>query len=310
MSRFILIATMFGLLLPVGLQAQDDLPQPSELIESAVNWMSENLDDGALEALGVDQSRVRGFLAELDRRFQGNYIYELAALKDAARELVPVMQKFEETRPYAVWLQSHLDYFEVADVLRREAVSGTTNRPGVTLPPPTPQRERAIWVKQVENRPLPPLAGTNVARLKRIFTAEKVPTELVWVAEVESSFNPTARSPAGAAGLFQLMPITARRQHLALTPDDQRLQPDKNARAAAQYLRYLHARFGDWRLALAAYNAGETRVDNLLRQQRTRTYDAIASCLPAETQMYVPKVEATIRKREGRALTELPRASG
>ena len=68
---------------------------------------------------------------------------------------------------------------------------------------------------------------------------------------------------------------------------------------------HLHGRFGDWRLALAAYNAGETRVDELLRKYKARTFDGIADRLPAETQMYVPKVEGTLRKREGLALNEL-----
>ncbi|MEO6184259.1 MAG: transglycosylase SLT domain-containing protein, partial [Verrucomicrobiota bacterium] len=80
---------------------------------------------------------------------------------------------------------------------------------------------------------------------------------------------------------------------------------EKNARAAAHYLRQLRNRFGDWRLALAAYNAGEGRVAELLRKQKARTFDEIAHRLPAETQMYVPKVEATIRKREGRTLADL-----
>jgi membrane-bound lytic murein transglycosylase D len=101
------------------------------------------------------------------------------------------------------------------------------------------------------------------------------------------------------------MPATARALKLAARPQDERLQPEKNARAAAQYLRYLHSRFGDWRLALAAYNAGETRVDNLLKQHKARDFDAIAQRLPAETQMFVPKVEATLRKREGRSLADL-----
>src|SRR6185436_16827776 len=129
--------------------------------------------------------------------------------------------------------------------------------------------------------------------------------ELVWVAEVESSFNPQARSPAGAVGLFQLMPTTARALSLSLQPEDERLQTGKSARAAARHLRHLHERFGDWRLALAAYNAGETRVGDLLKKHKARTFDSIADRLPAETQMYVPKVEATLGKREGLALSEL-----
>jgi len=153
---------------------------------------------------------------------------------------------------------------------------------------------------------VPKIAQPYVGRLKPIFTAEGVPPELVWVAEVESSFDPRARSPAGAAGLFQLMPATARRYGLKTSwPWDERLKPEPSARAAAQYLEYLHSRFKDWRLALAAYNAGEGTVEELLKRQKAHSFDAIATHLPAETQMYVPKVEAIVWRREGRKLAEL-----
>jgi membrane-bound lytic murein transglycosylase D len=92
-------------------------------------------------------------------------------------------------------------------------------------------------------------------------------------------------------------------------PDD-RTDPEKSARAAARHLRHLHDRFGDWSLALAAYNAGESRVDGLLKKSRVRSYQAIADRLPAETQMYVPKCEAALRKREGIALNDLKRPQG
>jgi membrane-bound lytic murein transglycosylase D len=145
-----------------------------------------------------------------------------------------------------------------------------------------------------------------VPKLKSIFSSEGVPPELVWIAEVESSFDPRVRSPAGAAGMFQLMPATAKRYGLRTTwPFDQRLTPEPSARAAAEYLHYLHAHFKDWRLAVAAYNAGEGTVQNLLTRRTARTYDAIASKLPAETQMYVPKVEATLLRREGVKLAQL-----
>ena len=285
--------------------AQKREVDPAEIIQSANEFLRENVDDSVLDALGVDAERTRKFLAELQQQFQGTYVYDLGALRETATQLLPVLQQFEETAPYAVWLQTHLDYFEVADKLRKEASRSVTNAPKF-LAAPSPKAERKAWVEVIEQRPMPPLAFTQVAQLKKIFIAEKVPSELVWLAEVESSFNPKARSPAGAAGLFQLMPVTARSLDLSVgLLRDERLQPEKNARAAAQYLRQLYARFGDWRLALAAYNAGETRVAELLRKHKARDFDAIAHRLPAETQMYVPKVEAIVRKREGRALVDL-----
>src|SRR5206468_2744142 len=142
-----------------------------------------------------------------------------------------------------------------------------------------------------------------VSSLKPIFVNRKVPPELVWVAEVESSFDPRARSPAGAAGLFQLMPATARRYGLRTWPLDQRFKPEPSAGAAAQYLKYLHGHYNDWRLALAAYNAGEGTVDKLLARHKAKSYDDIARHLPAQTQLYVPRVEATLLRREGLKLS-------
>ena len=148
-------------------------------------------------------------------------------------------------------------------------------------------------------------AKAYVGKLKPIFAQPNVPAQLVWIAEVESSFDPRARSPQGAAGLFQLMPATAKRFGLRVSPFDQRLKAEPSAEAAAKYLRYLHRHFKDWRLALAAYNAGEGTVDRLLTRQRTKTFDAIATHLPAETQMFVPKVEAVLLRRENVKLNEL-----
>jgi membrane-bound lytic murein transglycosylase D len=175
---------------------------------------------------------------------------------------------------------------------------------------PPIELERKVWSRQLLKRPPPRLAQVYIPRLKQIFTQEGVPPELAWVAEVESSFDPQARSPAGAAGLFQLMPTTAHTLQLAAWPRDERLEPDKNARAAARYLRSLYRHYGNWPLALAAYNAGPSRVDQLLKKERVRTYEGIASRLPAETQMYVPKVEATLRKREAIALSTLKLPAG
>jgi membrane-bound lytic murein transglycosylase D len=199
-------------------------------------------------------------------------------------------------QPYASWLRTHLDYFLISDELRqKQSAKGT----------PTPEMQQPLWQRRMDEQPLTPRAQRYVPRLKPIFSAQGTPAALVWLGEVESAFDPQARSPAGAAGMFQFMAPTAKAQGLSLAPRDERLDAEKSARAAAKYLRYLHGRFGEWRLALAAYNAGETRVNNLLARTKSRSYSAIASRLPAETQLYVPKVEATIRKREGASLNSL-----
>jgi membrane-bound lytic murein transglycosylase D len=218
---------------------------------------------------------------------------------------VEFLEQWEETLPLANWLKTRLDYLDVAEELKRAAPVRNKSVPPSILPPPTLSLERTVWDRQFERRPFPTKADNYVPKLKRIFRAEKTPPELIWVAEVESSFNPDARSPVGAAGLFQLMKPTAESYGLSTLLPDDRTNPEKNARAAAKYMRHLHDRFGDWSLALAAYNAGETRVDNLLKKFAVRDYSSIANKLPAETQMYVPKCEAAVQRREGLSLAEL-----
>lgn len=134
--------------------------------------------------------------------------------------------------------------------------------------------------------------------LEDIFRNEGVPCSLAWMAQVESGLNPEAVSSVGAVGLFQLMPSTAERFGLKIFPVDERKDPDKSARAAALYLRQLHKEFGEWGLALAAYNAGEGRVRRTLREQKTRTCLEVLPHLPAETRKYVPRVMAIAALRE------------
>src|SRR5207237_5896486 len=132
------------------------------------------------------------------------------------------------TEPYALWLQSRLDYLDVAEELRK-ARPPASSRPGETLPPranPPAQTEREVWIRKTAERPWPERAKPYMNLLRPVFVEEKVPPELIWVAEVESSFDPRARSPAGAAGLFQLMPGTARHYGLRTSFFDQRYKPE------------------------------------------------------------------------------------
>jgi membrane-bound lytic murein transglycosylase D len=302
---------IFALLLAGGVcaRSQDATVSLPELMQGAQRWAQDNLDTNVLNALPkVDDPAVRQFLSELQKRYQGDYVVDLAGIKDTARTVLPLLESSEDTQPYAAWLAAQMDYLEVADEIRVTipAPEVGTNAPTTTVTNPPAQTERELWVKEVSGRPWPSAAKEYVPQLKPIFAAQKIPPDLVWVAEVESSFDPRALSPAGAAGLFQLMPETAKRFGLSLWPRDQRFQTDPSANASAEYLKSLFERFQDWRLALAAYNAGEGEVEKLLDRYKTRSYDDIAEHLPAETQLYVPRVEALIWQREGAKLEQFP----
>jgi hypothetical protein len=129
--------------------------------------------------------------------------------------------------------------------------------------------------------------------LDPILSEEGIPQELLAVVLIESGGQQTALSRKGALGLWQLMPETARRYGLIVTPQvDERLDVQKSTRAAARYLRDLYSEFGNWSLALAGYNAGADRVDATLTgtPRRDFGYSGASARLPIETQRYVPAV--------------------
>ncbi len=128
-----------------------------------------------------------------------------------------------------------------------------------------------------------------------ILRSHGVPVDLAAVILVESGGRTDALSPKGARGLWQLMPDTARRYGLHVDDiHDDRLDLFQATDAAARYLHDLYAQFGDWKLALAAYNTGEANVGTAILKAHSEDFDQLTrlGMLPLETRNYVPRVLA------------------
>jgi membrane-bound lytic murein transglycosylase D len=132
--------------------------------------------------------------------------------------------------------------------------------------------------------------------IRQAFAEAGVPADLAYVPLIESAFKTNALSRARARGMWQFMPATGREHGLKQTWFlDERSDPEKATAAAAEYLKSLHAFFGDWNLALAGYNAGPGRVQTAIRRAKTEDYWKITAStryLPRETREYVPMIMA------------------
>lgn len=137
-------------------------------------------------------------------------------------------------------------------------------------------------------------AETYFPMIEQILAEEGVPDEMKYLAVIESALNPTARSWAGAAGMWQFIPSTGRASGLTVTRDiDERLDPEKATRAAARHLVELYEMFGDWQLAIGGYNMNPYRLMRIVertseRLGRQATFWDVWDNIPRETRGYVP----------------------
>jgi len=133
--------------------------------------------------------------------------------------------------------------------------------------------------------------------IDRVLEGNKLPKALAYLPVIESAYSETMTSRAGARGMWQIMPETARDYGLRVDRwIDERADPDLAAKAAAEYLSDLYRDFHDWPLALAAYNAGAARIHRALDETQSKTFWELLElqAIPKETRGYVPTFYATI----------------
>jgi len=257
-------------------QAGEGIPLTAELMTSAqeeIDLALESYDAGDLA--GAEQAVVRAarilYAAESPRNSEGKRYADLTSklslltirlnrlLHESSPELEP--ETFTMPIPYNPRIERWIDYY-----LTRG------------------REEFARWLRR---------SGRYVPILQKYFIQEGLPGDLVYLALVESGFNPRNRSPKHAVGLFQFIKGTA--EMVGLKEDywvDERRHPEKATIAAIRHLKALYKEFNDWDLALAAYNAGSGRIRKAIRAQGLKDYWQLA--LPPETEAYVPKFYASL----------------
>lgn len=245
---------------------------------------------------------------------------ELRALHAAERELFPPASPALGSS----W-PSELPFPVAASEDRpRVHASGLPPAPPASAPPASDNGKDLSWLSKLDMPDLPVRWDARVVRyleffkddprgrsmlstwfrrsgryrdnIKKVLRKKGLPEDLVWLAMIESGFEPSARSPVGAVGLWQFMPETGK--IYGLQQDrwaDMRMSLTVATEAAADFLADLHRRFGSWDLAMAGYNMGYGGVLTAVRRYNTNdfwTLSKLEGSFPWETTLYVPKILA------------------
>ncbi len=150
----------------------------------------------------------------------------------------------------------------------------------------TGRKQFSIWLARSER---------YVPMMRKVLKEHGLPTDLVYLAMIESGFNPRAYSHRRASGPWQFIPGTGRKYGLTVNYwIDERRDPEKSTIAAARYLKDLYDQFESWHLAAAAYNCGEGKLSRAIKRYKTEDYWKLIRhhYLKRETRMYVPQMIA------------------
>lgn len=213
-----------------------------------------------------------------------------------------------------------MSFLDPAPAILPPAESSRTANEALALAPDTDLPQRNLWQRIRGGYGLPELDTALVARHEHWYASQPeyvarmtdrarlylyfivreverrgMPTEIALLPMIESAFNPTAYSPSNASGIWQFIPSTGK--HFGMQQNwwyDGRRDVVGATNGALDYLQKLHDEFGDWELALAAYNCGEHCVERAQKRnrQRHKPTDFLSLKLPKETRNYVPKLLA------------------
>jgi membrane-bound lytic murein transglycosylase D len=240
-------------------QVSQDFWQKGEL-ESAIDA----LDQAYTLILGIDTDNPRDIRQKEDLRFMiSKRILEIYT----SRNIIASGQHKEIPRTINKYVQSEIDLF-------------------------TKGQEKDFFLSAYKR------SGRFRQKIVGELKAKGLPEELSWLPLIESGFKVNALSKARALGLWQFIPSTGYKFGLNRNKYiDERLDPHKSTRSAIDYLKELHQIFGDWATVLAAYNCGEGRVLDVIRDQNINYLDNfwdLYEQLPRETARYVPRFLATL----------------
>lgn len=241
---------------------------------------------------GIDLQSDERLQAELDRILDGANGFELSALEqgdgfaeqksepapiDEANEVTPPVDQYVKLKAEAEIKSTHSDL----PLMLTDQVAGYINyfstRGRGTI-------ERALA-----------RSGRYEDMIRHTLQEEGVPQDLIYLAQAESGFHPLAVSRAGARGMWQFMGSRAKGYGLERNWwVDDRQDPEKATRAAAHHLKDLYAQFGDWYLAMAAYNSGPGTVQSAVKRTGYADFWELyrRNVLPKETRNYVPIIVA------------------